>query len=137
MDLNNLIVTLSQEAEVSEPALFPFPFSFHVAFVCIGVVFFVFRFLKLKKPYQIILAAAMFCSLGIPLSEGKKGLFYLIGALEAVLLIAALITSIVCQKPEEQAAKPAGGEAQPANDAASDDEGSVAEDNDDGEEQGE
>lgn len=100
---------MSQQTEVDEPTLFPFPFSFHAAFVCIGVVFFVFRFLKLRQPYQIIMAAAMFCSLGIPLSEGNKKLFYLIGALEVVLLAAALVTSIVCRDPADEAAAAAEG----------------------------
>ena len=102
---------MSQEAEVNEPTLFPFPLSFHIAFVCIGVVFFVFRFLKLRKPYQIILAAAMFCSLALPVSEGNKGLFYLVGAVEALLLIAALVTSIVCQDHSDEAAATAEGSA--------------------------
>lgn len=99
MELNNLFLTLSQQAQVEDPTLFPFSFNLHLVFVCLGVIFFVFRFLKQRKPYQMIMSAAMLCSLGIWLSESRK-LFYFIGLLELIMLIAAFVTSIVCKKDE-------------------------------------
>lgn len=99
MELNNLFLTLSQQAQVEDPTLFPFSFNLHLVFVCLGVIFFVFRFLKQRKPYQMIMSAAMLCSLGIWLSESRK-LFHFIGLLELIMLIAAFVTSIVCKKDE-------------------------------------
>lgn len=60
------------------------------------------RFVKEKRPYQLIMAVAIPLSLVIWASESRT-LFYAIGAIEVVLIIAALVTAIIF-KPKEEAA---------------------------------
>jgi hypothetical protein len=94
---------MAQTSDIDQPTLFPFPFGMHLCFALISLVFFVYRFVTDKRPYQLILAIAIPLSLTIWLSENRK-LFYIIGAVELVLLIAALVTSIVIKKPEDTSA---------------------------------
>ena len=97
MNISNALFTMAQTAEISQPTLFPFPMGMYVVFCIIATAFFVFRFVKEKAPYQIIMAVAVPLSLLIGFSDGKT-LFYLVGIVEAVLLISALVSSIVCNK---------------------------------------
>ena len=97
MNISNALFTMSQTAEISQPTLFPFPMGMYVVFCIIATAFFIFRFVKEKAPYQIIMAVAMPFSLLIGFSDGKT-LFYLVGIVEALLLIAAFVSSIVCGK---------------------------------------
>lgn len=97
MNFSDLFLTMAQTTEIEQTSLFPFPFSLHLVFCCISLVFFVFRFIKEKSPYQIIMAVAIPFSLIIWLSENKT-LFYMVGIVEAVLLISAFVASIVCRK---------------------------------------
>ncbi len=101
MNLPNMLVTLAQTNDSAQASLFPFPFKFHLIFACIAFVFFAYRFSVNKRPYQLIFAIAIPLSLMIWLSD-VKGYFYLIGAIELLLIIAAVITSIVC-KPQKDA----------------------------------
>ncbi|MBQ9898809.1 MAG: hypothetical protein IJM44_05085 [Ruminococcus sp.] len=103
MIFNDLLTTMAQTSDIDQPTLFPFPFGMHLCFALISLVFFVYRFVTDKRPYQLILAIAIPLSLTIWISENRK-LFYIIGAVELVLLIAALVTSIVFKKPEDTAA---------------------------------
>lgn len=97
MNISDTFFTMAQTAEVSEPALFPFPFGLYAVFCVIALAFFVFRFVKEKAPYQLIMAIAIPFSLLIGLSNGKT-LFYLVGIVELLLLISAFVLSIVCKK---------------------------------------
>lgn len=97
MNISNTFLTMAQTAEVSQPALFPFPFGLYAVFCVIALVFFVFRFVKEKAPYQLIMAIAIPLSLLIGVSNGKT-LFYFVGIIELLLLISAFVTSIVCRK---------------------------------------
>lgn len=94
MNISNTFLTM---AEVSEPALFPFPLGLYAIFCVVALAFFVYRFVKEKAPYQIIMAIAIPFSLLIGLSNGKT-LFYLVGIVELILLLSALVLSIVCKK---------------------------------------
>ena len=94
MNISDTFLTM---AEVSEPALFPFPIGLYAIFCVIALAFFVFRFMKEKAPYQLIMAIAIPFSLLIGLSNGKT-LFYLVGIVELLLLISAFVVSIVCKK---------------------------------------
>lgn len=94
MNISNYIVALAQAAEVEQPTLFPFPFKIHLLFSCLAVVFFAFQFIKEKKPYQLIMGIAIPVSLLIWVSENRT-LFYAIGIIEAVLLLAAFVTAII------------------------------------------
>ncbi len=119
----NMLTTLS-EAEIENPNLFPFPLSMHVGFAIVGLIFFLYRFITDKKPYQLIFAFAIPFSLTIWLSESRAW-FYTLGAVEAVLVICAFITTFIFKdKPEEQSAVPAKAEAAPAdsNETADDDD---------------
>lgn len=98
----NMLTTLS-EAEIENPNLFPFPFSMHIGFAIIGLLFFLYRFVTDKKPYQLIFAFAIPFSLTIWLSDSRAW-FYTLGAVEAVLVICAFITTFIFKdKPEEKA----------------------------------
>ena len=119
----NMLTTLS-EAEIENPNLFPFPLSMHVGFAIVGLIFFLYRFITDKKPYQLIFAFAIPFSLTIWLSESRAW-FYTLGAVEAVLVICAFITTFIFKdKPEEPSAVPAKAEAAPAdsNETADDDD---------------
>lgn len=97
MNISDFLITMSQNADIEQPTLFPFPFRYHIAFVCIALIFFAYRFIRDKQPYQAILAVAIPLSLVISVSENKT-LFYIIGIVELILLIAAFVTSIVFKK---------------------------------------
>ncbi len=93
------IFTLTQQAEIENPTLFPFPFNMHLIFACLATVFFVYRFATQKLPYQLIMAIAIPASLLIWVSESRT-LFYAVGIIELVLILAALVTSFIF-KPKE------------------------------------
>lgn len=103
MNLTDIALTLSQKTDSTHPGVFPFPFSYHITLVAVGVIFFAIRFSAQKRPYQLIIAVAMLISLALWLSD-NRAFYYLIGITEALLLIAAFITSIVC-KPKEKTAE--------------------------------
>lgn len=107
MNISDIIVKMAQASEIEQPSLFPFPFKIHVTFACIALVFFVIQFLREKKPYQLIMGIAIPLSLLIRLSDNKV-VFYIIGIIEAILLLAAFITSIIFKQkevPSEKAEK--------------------------------
>lgn len=97
MNISDTFLTMAQTAEVSQPALFPFPLGLYAVFCIVALAFFIFRFVKEKAPYQLIMAVAIPFSLLIGISNGKT-LFYLVGIVELVLLISAFVVSIVCKK---------------------------------------
>lgn len=91
-------------ARVSDtPTLFPFPFKIHLIFSIVAFVFFLWRFAGNKRPYQLIMAVAIPLSLVIWASDNRV-LFYSIGIAEAVLLLAALVTSFIFKDEEEKKA---------------------------------
>lgn len=107
MNFSDLFLTMAQTTEIEQTSLFPFPFSLHMIFCCISVIFFVFRFVREKLPYQLIMAVAIPFSLIIWLSESKT-LFYAVGIAETVFLITAFVTSIVCKKKAPVSETPSG-----------------------------
>lgn len=114
MNISEMLVTISQAAE-TQPGLFPFPFKMHLIFCCISLVFFLFQFVREKKPYQLIMAIAIPLSLTIWLSENRT-LFYAIGIAETVLLLAAFVSSLIFRSKASDE-KPAEGEAEAADEA--------------------
>lgn len=125
MNFTDSLITLAQTAESTKASLFPFPIKFHIVFACIALIFFAYRFATDKKPYQLIFAIAIPFSLMIWLSD-VKGYFYLIGAIELIMIIAALVTSIVC-KPKEKAESAAEKTESAEENAVSDEEASSEE----------
>ncbi|MDE6679113.1 MAG: hypothetical protein K2K02_08740 [Ruminococcus sp.] len=99
MNFSDLFLTMAQTTEIDQTSLFPFPFSLHLLFCCFSLIFFLFRFIKEKYPYQIIMAVAIPFSLVIWISESKP-LFYTVGIVETVLLLTAFITSLVFRTKE-------------------------------------
>lgn len=88
--------------DVETPNLFPFPPSLHIGFSIAAFIFFAFRFLTNKKPYQLIMALAVPFSLTLWLSANRKW-FYFIGFIEVVLLLAAWISSFFTKDKETSA----------------------------------
>ena len=125
MDILNNFVTLSQQSDAEKPSLFPFPFSMHFVFVCISVLFFIYRFSVQKKPYQLIMAAAIFVSMGVWISDNRT-LYYAIGAIELALLLCAVVSTFIFRgKKTDDSAEDKSG------DDSSDDDGDGDEGEDD------
>lgn len=129
MNLSNAFLTLLQQTS-EKPTLFPFPIGMHFILVIFGAAFFAYRFAVQKRPNQLIMAFAMIVSLAIWLSESKV-LYYSIGVIELVLLVACFVTSLIFKAPEynetavkEKAEEEAGEEedAEEAADVAEDEE---------------
>lgn len=121
MNISDFLITMSQNADIEQTALFPFPFRYHIAFACIALIFFAYRFIRDKQPYQAILAVAIPLSLVISVSENKT-LFYIIGIVELILLIAAFVTSIVFRK-KKNVAEPEAAAERAAEEAAGNTDG--------------
>ena len=99
------LLTLPLTATGSEtPTLFPFPFPFHLTFAVIGFIFFGLSFIRFKRPYQLLFAIGIPLSLLLWVADGSRNLYYGIGLMELVIILAALITSIVMKPKEDEAA---------------------------------
>lgn len=85
--------------------IFPITQERHIIFVIIACIFFILQFVRTKHVYQLIVAAAIPLSLLIYLDPANQVLFYGTGILEAVLLLAALIASIVQSRMAARKAK--------------------------------
>lgn len=122
-DIMNLFQTflLTQQAGVEKPTLFPFPFKMHLIFGIFGAVFFAYRFFTQKRPFQLIMAVAIPLSLIVWLSESKT-LFYGLGIAEAVLILAAAVTSFIFKAPSADKAENAEKQADPDDDNDPDDD---------------
>ncbi len=129
MNFSDMIVTLSQQTEMVQPELFPFPFKSHLIFCCIGFIFLAYRFYVQRKPYQLIMAFALPISLMVWISE-KKSIYYAMGIIELVLIAAAIAVTIVYnvrhpkkkKNDEESAETPNENEDADSEEASSDEE---------------
>ena len=74
---------------------FPLPFAYHVELCALSCVFFLAQFIRLKKPYQLMMAIAMPASLLIYMQPESQTLFYTIGLLIALDLLLALVISLI------------------------------------------
>ena len=101
MNIFNTFALLAQISDSNNPTIFPFPFSLHLGLAIISLVFFGFRFVSQKKPFQIIFAIAVPLSLLIWLSESKT-LFYGLGLVELILILLAIVMSIA-SRPKDTA----------------------------------
>ena len=100
MNFTNAFITLTEQADAEKPSLFPFPYSMHLIFVLISVAFFSYRFIVQKRPYQMIMAAAILASMGVWLSDNRK-VYYGVGLVDVILILAALVTAIIFKNPED------------------------------------
>ena len=57
---------------------FPLPLAYHIVLCVLGCVFFLAQFIRLKKPYQLMMAIAMPASLLIYIQPESRTLFYTI-----------------------------------------------------------
>lgn len=104
---SDILLTLS-EAEMESPSFFPFPFPLHLIFAIIATAFLIFRFVTNKKPYQLIMAVAIPISLILRIPSATQTLFYVIGLIELILIIAAFVTSLIFRDkstPEKETAE--------------------------------
>lgn len=131
MNFNDTIFTLTQQADAEKPSLFPFPFTLHLIFVCISVLFFAYRYIAQKRPYQAIMSVAVLTSMAIWLSDSRK-LYYGIGIIELSLIVVALITAIIFKAPPVTDDEEASDEDDDDDDDDSDEGGDDSEDDESG-----
>lgn len=91
---SDVLLTLAM-TEMENPSFFPFPFPLHLGFSIIAFAFLIFRFVTNKKPYQLIMAIAISLSLVLHLPSATRTLYYIIGLIELILIIVALVTSYI------------------------------------------
>ncbi len=86
-----------------DASTFPIPFPYHLIFCIIAGLFFLLQFIRLKRPYQLILSIAIFASLLIYIGEQDNRVwFQTVGAFEAVLLIGAIVLSVIGRRKEKK-----------------------------------
>ena len=96
MNLTNMFTCLAQISDAENPTIFPFPFSMHLALAVISIIFFSYRFAVQKKPFQLIFAIAAPISLLLLFSRNKT-IFYAVGLIEFILILAAFISTFICR----------------------------------------
>lgn len=88
-----------------DASTFPISFTYHLIFCLIAGAFFVVQFIRLRRPYQLLLAVGIVASLLIYIGgEHNKVWFHTVGIFELVLLLGAIVLSIIARKKEKQAA---------------------------------
>lgn len=75
----------------SAGSAFPLSAPYHYSFCIIAVIFLLYRFIKYKKPYQLIFAAAVPLSLLTRIESLSSDMYMYIGIAEIILTIAALV----------------------------------------------
>lgn len=79
-----------------DASTFPIPFSFHLIFCLIAGVFFLLQFIRLKRPYQLVLTIAIPASLLIYIGDPtNQSWFHTVGAFEAAMLIGAIVLAVM------------------------------------------
>ena len=91
----------------AETTLFPIGSTRHTVFCVIVSIFFVFQFFRTKRWYQLIMAIAVAFSMIVYIAPENKTLFYTVGVIELILLLAALVVGIVQGKKIAKAEKAA------------------------------
>ena len=82
-----------------DASTFPISFTYHLIFCLIAGAFFVVQFIRLRRPYQLLLAVGIVASLLIYVGgEHNKVWFHTVGIFELVVL------SRIARKKEKQAA---------------------------------
>jgi type IV secretory pathway TraG/TraD family ATPase VirD4 len=124
-----MLSTIAQISDTENPTIFPFPFAMHITLAVISVIFFTYRFMVQKRPFQLIFAIAVPLSLILwlpahwtELQKYNKTIFYTIGAIECALILLALVTTFICKPKKEEAAAAADAKADAGKDTEEDDE---------------
>ena len=102
IDTDMFVRMAAGDAEV--PTLFPYPLPFHIVFAIVAAVFFIYRFVTNRKPFQLIFALAVPFSLTLWISESRTW-FYIVGAVELLFVLAALVSVFIFKdKKSDEAA---------------------------------
>lgn len=92
---------MSQSSDLSSTNLFPFPFTFHLVFSLLAMIFFFLMYGKEKKPYQAIFGVAIPISLAVWISDSKT-VFYAVGVIELILILAAFVVTLIYNSKEKK-----------------------------------
>lgn len=85
-----------REYFIMDASTFPISFTYHLIFCIVAGLFFLIQFIRLRRPYQLILAVAIPASLLIYVGDpSNKTWFHTVGMFEVVLLLGAVVFSIV------------------------------------------
>ncbi len=91
-----------------DASTFPISFSYHLIFCLIAGAFFVVQFIRLHRPYQLLMAVGILASLLIHVGgEHNKIWFHTIGIFELVIFAGAIVLSVIARAKEKKAAKDA------------------------------
>ena len=75
-------------------SVFPLPFNIHLGFVILAVILFAVQYYRCRRTYQLLIMIAIPATLLLYINESTAW-HYTIGAVEAVLLLAAIISSVL------------------------------------------
>ncbi len=78
--------------------IFPLPFSAHLIFSIFAFVIFMFQFIRVRRPYQLLMAAAVPLLIYV---NDSKAWFYGIGIAEAIFIIASLVSVFISRKSKK------------------------------------
>ena len=78
-----------------ETTLFPISAENHIIFCIFATILFLIQFIRTKRWYQLVMAAAVPLSLLIYINPSNEYVYYGVGVMEGVLLLIALILNIV------------------------------------------
>ena len=85
-------------------SVFPLTFQSHIVFCIIAVAFFIFQYIRLKAPYQLMTVFAVLATLALYINDSKI-VFYGVGIFELVMIIAITISMSITRKKQAQAEK--------------------------------
>ena len=98
-----------------DASTFPISLTYHLVFALIAGIFFLVQFIRLRRPYQLLLASLLI-HVGDP---HNKVWFNTIGLFELVILVGAVVLSVAARVKAKKAAKDtpedANGAAEPAD----------------------
>lgn len=80
-----------------ENNIFPLPIKMHIIFVCIALLLFIFRYVTVKRTYQLLMSAAVAVSLLLYVNTGRTW-YCCVGIIELVLILGSLISVIMDRK---------------------------------------
>lgn len=96
-----------------ESTLFPISADKHIIFCIIATVLFLLQFIRTKRWYQLLMAIAVPCSLLIYINPENAYVYYGVGVMEGIALLAALVLNIVQSRKIAKAEKQAKAEGEP------------------------
>jgi glycerol-3-phosphate acyltransferase PlsY len=88
-----------------DASTFPLSFQYHLVFAVVAAIFFLVQYVRLKRPYQLILVVAFPASLLIYVNPESKVWFQSVGWFEFALLVGAVLVSIVARQNEKKKQK--------------------------------